>query len=193
MENLLSIFLGIGLSAACGFRVFVPLLAMSIASLSGHLTLSHTFQWIGTYPAFMAFATATILEVAAYYIPWVDNLIDTVAAPVAVVAGIIVAASSIVHMSPLMKWALAIIAGGGTAAIFHGAMTLMRGAATSLTGGLGNHAVATTELMVALGLSVLAITLPLVSGVVVLVLLFFVMRKGFQKLFKQRRLRTHHS
>lgn len=187
MEILLSICLGIGLSAACGFRVFVPLLAMSIASLSGHLTLSHGFQWIGTYSAFMAFATATVLEVAAYYIPWVDNLMDSITAPAAVVAGTIVAASSIGHMSPVMKWTLAIIAGGGTAAIFHGATTLVRGASSAVTGGLGNHAVAATELGVASGLSMLALALPLVSGIVVLVLLFFVVRKGLQKLFKQRR------
>jgi hypothetical protein len=90
-------------------------------------------------------------------------------------------------MSPLLKWALAIIAGGGTAAIFHGATTLVRGASSTVTGGLGNHAVATTELGIASGLSLLAIALPLVSGVVVLVLLFFVVRKGFQKLFKQKR------
>jgi hypothetical protein len=187
MEILLSICLGMGLSSACGFRVFVPLLAMSIASLSGHLTLSPGFQWIGTYSAFIAFGTATILEVAAYYIPWVDNLMDSIAAPAAMIAGTIVAASSIVQISPLMKWTLAIIAGGGTAAIFHGATTLMRGGSTAVTGGLGNHAVATTELGIASGLSILAITLPLASGVVVLVLLFFVIRKGFQKLFKRRR------
>lgn len=187
MEILLGICLGIGLSAACGFRVFVPLLAMSIASLSGHLTLSHGFQWIGTYPAFMAFATATILEVVAYYIPWVDNLMDSLAAPAAVVAGTIVAASSMVHMSPLMKWALAIIAGGGTAALFHGATTLLRGASTAVTGGLGNHAVATAELGIASGLSILSIALPLVSIVVVLVLLFLVVRKGFQRRSRLRR------
>ena len=121
MEILLSICLGIGLGAACGFRVFVPLLAMSIASLSGHLTLSQGFQWIGTYSAFIAFGTATILEITAYYIPWIDNLLDSIAAPASMIAGTIVAASSIVQISPLMKWTLAIIAGGGTAAIFHGA------------------------------------------------------------------------
>lgn len=187
MEILLSVCLGMGLSAACGFRVFVPLLVMSIASLSGHLTLSHGFQWIGTYSAFMAFAAATILEVAAYYIPWVDNLMDSIAAPVAVVAGTIVAASSIVSMSPLMRWSLAIIAGGGTASIFHWATTLVRGASSTATLGFGNHAVATTELGISSGLSILAIALPLLSSIVVLMLLFFVARKGYQKLYKQRR------
>src|SRR5512134_2793123 len=128
MENLLSICLGIGLSAACGFRVFIPLLVMSIASLSGHLALSQGFQWIGTYPACMVFATASVLEIAAYYIPWLDNLMDTIAGPAAVVAGILAAASSIIHMDTLLQWLLAIIAGGGAAAIFHGSTALVRGA-----------------------------------------------------------------
>jgi len=178
---MLSVCLGIGLSAACGFRVFIPLLVMSIASLSGHLTLSHGFQWIGTYPALMVFATASILEIAAYYIPLVDNLMDSITGPAAVVAGILVAASSIIDMDPLLKWTLAIIAGGGTAAIFHGSSALLRGASTALSGGIGNHAVATFELGIASGLSILAITLPLLGMIVILMLLFFIMRKGLQK------------
>ena len=187
MENILSVCLGIGLSAACGFRVFIPLLVMSIASLSGHLALSDGFQWIGTYPALMVFATASVLEIAAYYIPLVDNLMDSIAGPAAVAAGILVAASSFIHMDPLLKWTLAIIAGGGTAAIFHGSTALVRGASTGLTGGIGNHAVATAELGMASGLSILAITLPLLSMVVIFVLPFFIIRKGFRKLLKPKR------
>jgi hypothetical protein len=187
MENLLSVCLGIGLSAACGFRVFIPVLIMSIASLSGHLTLSHGFQWIGTYPAFVVFATASILEIAAYYIPLVDNLMDSIAGPAAVVAGILVAASSFIHMDPLLKWTLAIIAGGGTAALFHGSTALLRGASTALTAGIGNHAVATAELGIASGLSILAIAFPLLSIIVIFALLFFIIRKGFQKLVKPKR------
>ena len=187
MENLLNVCLGIGLSAACGFRVFIPLLVMSIASLGGHLPLAPGFQWIGTYPAFMVFATASILEIAAYYIPWVDNLMDSISGPAAVVAGILVAASSIIHMEPLLKWALALIAGGGTAAIFHGSTALLRGASTALTGGISNHAVATAELGIASGLSILAIALPLLSMIVIFALLFFIIKKGFQKLVKPKR------
>src|SRR6266404_582426 len=95
METLLSICVGIGLSAACGFRVFVPLLVMSIAALSGHLTLAHGFEWIGSYPALVAFAVATCLEIAGYYIPWVDNLLDTIATPAAIIAGTIITAAMV--------------------------------------------------------------------------------------------------
>src|SRR2546422_4079009 len=109
METLLSICLGIGLSAACGFRVFVPLLVMSIAALSGHLTLAHGFEWIGTYSALIAFAVATCLEIGGYYIPWLDNLLDTIASPAAIIAGTLITASLITGVSPFLKWTLAII------------------------------------------------------------------------------------
>jgi Domain of unknown function (DUF4126) len=190
MENLLSIFLGIGLSAACGFRVFIPVLIVSIASLSGHLTLSHGFQWIGTYPVLVVFATASLLEVAAYYIPWVDNLLDAMAGPAAVVAGTLVAASSFVHMDPLLKWTLAIIAGGGTAALFHGSTALLRSASTAVTGGIGNHAIATTELGMATGLSILAIALPFLSMFVICLLLFVILKKGLRKFVNSKRTET---
>ena len=187
MEHLLTVCLGIGLSAACGFRVFMPLLVMSIASLAGLLTLSLGFQWIGTYHALLVFSTAAVLEIAAYYIPWLDNIMDSIAGPAAILAGILAAASSIIDMDPLLKWTLAIIAGGGTAAIFHGSTTLLRGASTAVTGGIGNHAVATAELCIAVVLSVLAIALPLLSLAVVLALGLFFIMKGYRRLVKLRR------
>jgi len=187
MEKFLSICLGIGLSAACGFRVFIPLLAISIASLSGYMSLSQGFEWIGTYPAFLAFALAAVFEIAAYYIPWIDNLMDSIAGPAAVVAGILVAGSGMLHMDPLLKWSLAIIAGGGTAALFHSTTAVVRAASTVMTGGIGNHTVATAELGIASVLSILAITLPLLSIIVAVALLLFLTRKGFRKLVKYKK------
>lgn len=187
MDIFLSICLGIGLSAACGFRVFVPFLAMSVASLSGNLTLSQGFEWIGSYPGLIVFATAAALEIAAYYIPWVDNLMDAVTAPAAVIAGTIAAASSITEMSPLLKWSLALIAGGGTAAVFHASTSLLRGASTSATGGLGNHAVATAELGIASVLSLTAILIPVLSGIAILILLLFVIKRLVHKVFRGKK------
>src|SRR5438132_1158159 len=131
METLLSVCLGIGLSAACGFRVFVPLLAMSIASLSGHLTLAHGFDWIRSFPALVTFCVATCLEIAGYYIPWVDNLLDTIATPVAIIAGTLVTASVVNDVSPLLRWTLAIIAGGGAAGLAQGTTVVARGASSA--------------------------------------------------------------
>lgn len=181
METLFSICVGIGLSAACGFRVFIPLFVMSMASLSGHLTLSPGFEWIGTYPALTAFGIAACVEIAGYYVPWVDNLLDTIATPAAIIAGMIVTAAAVSDMSPFLKWALAVIAGGGVAGIVQVTTGVTRGVSTVTTAGVGNPLVATMELGGAMALSVLAITLPVLAGLVVVGLLYFAARKVFEK------------
>ena len=192
MDTLLSICLGIGLSAACGFRIFMPLLVMSIASLTGDLTLASGFEWIGTYPAVGTFAVASSLEIAAYYVPWVDNMLDTIAVPAATVAGTIVMASSVSEMSPFLQWALAVIVGGGTAGTIQGFTTLTRLASTATTGGLGNPLVSTIEAGGSVAMSVLAITFPVVAALAVIGVLYFAVKKVFIRLFKKQDLGTHH-
>src|SRR5437867_4276732 len=133
METFLSVCAGIGLAAACGFRVFVPLLVVSIASLTGHLHLSAHFQWLGSYPALLAFAVATMLEIGGYFVPWLDHLLDTIATPAAVVAGTIVSASMFTDMSPFLRWTLALIAGGGIAGLVQGSTVATRAISTATT------------------------------------------------------------
>jgi hypothetical protein len=188
METLLAIFVGIGLAAACGFRIFVPLLVMSVASLSGQITLSPEFDWIGTYPALAAFAIATIFEIAAYYIPWVDNLLDTVAVPAATVAGTIVMASAVSDMSPFLKWGLAVIVGGGVAGTVQGFMSITRIASTATTGGLGNSVVSTAEAGGSLVMSILALTVPVVAAILVLAILVIAFRKIYVWIFRRNKL-----
>src|SRR3954468_13423494 len=163
MENLLSVLVGVGLSAACGFRGFVPLLVLSLAARSGELALGPVFGWIGSKPALLAFAVATLVEIAGYYIPWVDHLLDTVATPTAVVAGGLVTASTLGHMSPFLQWSVALLAGGGTAAVFQGLTAAARGVSTLTTGGLGNPIVSTVEAGGSALLSVLAVTVPVLA------------------------------
>lgn len=180
MEIVLSILMGIGLSAACGFRIFIPLLIISIASLAGHLELNPTFEWIGTYPALIVFAVASILEIAAYYIPWVDNLLNTIATPTAIIAGVIVSASFITDMSPLLTWTLAIIAGGGAATITQVTTTAARGVSTVTTGGIGNFVISIIEAVGAFLTSILAIVAPIlcVIGLAgMFVILFKIIKK----------------
>ena len=192
MDTLLSIFVGVGLSAACGFRVFVPLLVMSVASLSGHMTLAPEFEWIATYPALAAFAIATIFEIGAYYIPWVDNLLDTVAIPAATVAGTIVMASAVSEMSPLLKWALAVIVGGGVAGTVQGFTTITRIASTAATGGLGNPVVSTVEAGGSFLMSILAIAVPVLAVIGVAAIIFFALKKIYSWLAKRNRLQPQH-
>ena len=179
MEMFLSILIGLGLSAACGFRVFVPLLVMSLASRAGvgHLVLGDGFAWIGSNAALIAFGVATVLEIAGYYIPWVDNLLDAVATPTAIIAGILVSASAFTDVSPFLKWTLAILAGGGTTAMFQGITATARQISSFTTGGLGNPLVATIEAGGSALLAVLAITLPILAILLVVALVFLVVRR----------------
>ena len=163
MQEILSVCIGIGLAAACGFRIFIPPLIMSIAAISGNLTLSPSFAWIGTYPALITFAVATVLEITAYYVPWLDNFLDSIATPAAVVAGTIVTASMVTGMSPWMQWTLAVIAGGGAAGLVQGATVLTRAASTATTGGLANPIFATAEWGLSLGTTVLSIVAPILA------------------------------
>ena len=181
METLLSICVGIGLAAACGFRVFVPLLLTSIAAMAGHVTLATHFQWIGTYPALITFSVATLLEVAGYYIPWVDHLLDTVATPAAIVAGTVLTASMLTDVSPLLRWSLAVIAGGGVAGVVQSGTILTRAVSTTSSGGLANPVVSTAELGLSVVASVLAIFLPLVSLVAVTLLMVFLGKRAWKQ------------
>src|SRR5437867_2191163 len=180
METLLSILVGIGLSAACGFRVFVPLLIVGIASHTGHLRLSPGFEWMGSEAALIAFAAATALEIAGYYLPWVDNLLDTLASPAAVIAGTLVTASLATDVSPFLRWTLAAIAGGGIAGLVQGATVITRGASSAGTGGLANPILATAELGGSLLTSILSIFMP----VLVVLLIGALLSSAGWKLFQ---------
>ena len=171
MDILLALCIGIGLSAACGFRVFVPLLVMSIAAHSGHLTLAQNMQWIGSTPAMIAFGSATALEIGAYYIPWLDNLLDSIATPAAIVAGSIATASVVTGMDPMLQWSVAIIGGGTVAGGVQVLTVVGRGVSSVTTAGFANPLFSTSEAGAATGFSILAIALPIVAAIVVLLLL----------------------
>jgi hypothetical protein len=176
METLVSVCLGLGLSAACGFRVFVPLLVMSAAERTGYLTVSGGFDWIGSTPALVAFSVATLLEIAAYYVPWVDNLLDSVAGPAAVVAGVLVTASTVTELSPLLRWSVAVIAGGGVAASVQTTTTFLRHLSSLATFGLGNPVLSTAEAVGAFLLAVLAVVMPVAAVLALLLGMSWVLR-----------------
>jgi hypothetical protein len=169
LELIVSICLGVGLAAACGFRVFVPLLGLSTAALSGHVPLAVGFEWVGTWPAFACFLSATVAEVAAYYVPWIDNALDSIATPVAAVAGTLAAASVITDLPPMQKWTLAVIAGGGTAGLIQTGTVALRGASTLATAGATNFLVATLELIASICTTILALLVPVICLGLVLI------------------------
>ena len=178
MEIILALGLGVTLSAASGFRLFLPLLALSLATLFGNLELSSSFSWLGTYPIAIALAIATVVEIMAYCIPVVDNLLDAIEIPVAVTIGTLLTAATLKDVNSLyLWWGLSIIAGGGTAGIIATFTALTRLAFTGVTAGTGNFLVAITEALSSGVLSILALTiLPLAIAIVIGLLILAIVK-----------------
>lgn len=177
MDIAFGILLGVGLAASCGFRVFVPMLVTNFASLLGYLKLSPGFEWMGSWIAFAAFLAATIVEVGAYYVPWLDNLLDTISGPLAMIAGTILTASFLTDVNPLVQWTLGLIVGGGTAGIVKVGASAARLTSTTTTGGIGNPAIATVENVSSLAMSILSFIIPVVIAVVVVLIIIYLLRK----------------
>lgn len=170
-ELIVSIILGFSLAAAAGFRVFVPLLVLSLSAHFGWFPVNNTWQWVGSIPALVLLGVATLFEVGAYFIPWVDNLLDTISVPLAAIAGTLLMVATMGDMDPTITWALAIIAGGGAAVAVSGTTSATRLGSTATTGGIANPLVAGTETIAATTVSVASIFSPILALVIVLLLI----------------------
>lgn len=186
-ETLIAIAIGIGLAASCGFRVFVPMLVAAIAAKAGILPLNESFQWLGSWAAIVALGTATFVEIIAYYIPFIDNLLDTITTPLAIGAGTLLLTSVLPIDNELVKWITGLIVGGGTAATVQGGTVLTRLASSKLTAGVGNHVVATGEHAAAFGSSILSLFIPLIIAVLVILAVTFIVLKFGGKLFAKKK------
>ncbi|MDO1511706.1 DUF4126 domain-containing protein [Maribacter confluentis] len=175
-ETILSIFLGVGLAASVGFRVFLPLFALSLASFFGVWELNDNWEWIGSLVAVMTLGSATLLEIFAYFIPWFDNLLDSIAVPLAAIAGTAVMVSTVADLDPVITWSLAIIAGGGTATAIKSAGATGRLASSVTTGGVANPVLATVETGTAVVVSAASIFAPILAAVLVIIILVIIFR-----------------
>jgi hypothetical protein len=177
MENLLdvntlvSLLLGISLSAACGLRLFLPFLVVSATAIIGHLSLPSDISWLSSDQALIMLAIASVIEILAYYIPFIDNLLDPIALPLATIAGTLVTASTLPEMNSLVQWTLAAIVGGGSAGLIKGTTSLSRLGSTLLSGGWANFLLSTAEWVGATLLTFLALTLPIGAGIIALIIL----------------------
>jgi len=190
LPYLLSSCIGIGLAAASGFRVFLPLFAVSLASYLGWIPMSDNFEWLSGLPTLITTGVATVIEILAYYIPVIDNFLDTLSIPLATLAGFVLFASQFMELGTFPQWALALIAGGGTAATIASGFAGTRAASTATTGGIGNNLVATTETAGAGIMSVLAIFLPVIAFIAAIALIVLVLFFG-RKIW--RKMKAYHS
>ncbi len=195
LSYILSAFIGIGLAAASGFRVFLPLFAVSLASYFHWIPMSEQFEWLTGLPTLITTAIATVVEVLAYYIPFIDHLLDTVSVPLATIAGSVLFASQFAGIGSFSQWGLALIAGGGTAATISSGFAGIRAASTATTGGLGNSVVGTTETAGAGIMSILAMVAPVIAvifTIITIVCIIILGRKAWKKL-RSRKKRVHHT
>jgi hypothetical protein len=174
--------LGLGLSASAGFRVFVPLLVAAVAAKTGILPLQENFAWMSSWPAIICFGTATVTEIAAYYIPVVDNFLDAINTPLAIAGGTLLATSVLPADMAFVQWIIGLLVGGGSAGIIHAGTSLLRLASTKTTAGTGNAVVATGEHAAAFGLSVSTLFVPVVAGIIVLLLVGFLLSRLFRRM-----------
>ncbi len=178
-----AICLGICLSAACGLRVFLPFLVVSVAAKCGILELRDSWHWIGSWLSITAFSTATILEIAAYYVPWLDNGLDSIATPAAGIAGTLMTVAVMpADVSQLYSWCVGIIAGGGVATGVQLVTVGARALSTASTGGAANHVVSTSEAAGSLGISAAAVFVPVAVAILVALCMslsaWFAVKKG---------------
>ena len=190
-EIITAVAIGIGLSASCGFRVFVPLLVAGIAAKMNIFPVNEGFQWLSSWPAIISFGTATVAEILAYYIPFIDNLLDTITSPLAVVGGTLLLTSVIPVDNEFLKWAIGFLFGGGAAATVQGGTVLTRLASTKLTAGIGNPVLATGEHVAAFGSSVLTLIIPLIIAALILLLIVYFISKYGGLIFRKKALETN--
>ncbi len=187
METFIAVAVGLGLAAAAGMRVFLPLFALGLAGASGLVPIADGWIWLTSPAALIGLGTAMILEVAAYYVPWLDSALDTIATPAALIAGMVATASVLIDVPPMLKWAVVIVGGGGVAGLTQGASVAARLTSGVMSGGVTNPVVSTTELIGAILLALLAILAPLLGLIAVIVLLVWVVRRAGRVLFGRRR------
>ena len=176
VEPLIAIAVGIGLAAATGLRVFLPLLVAGLAARWGAMPLADGFAWLANDVALVALATAGVIEVAAYYIPGVDHLLDLLAGPAAFAAGTVASASVMADLPPAVTWPIAIVGGGGMATATKVGTAVVRAKTGLATAGLGNPIIATIETAGALAIGVVALVIPVITLVTMVVLFFWVRR-----------------
>ena len=176
IESFLSILLGIALASAVGFRIFVPFFMLSLAAHFQLIDLNENWLWVGSTTAMITLFVATIAEILAYLIPWVDNILDTIAIPLAAIAGTAIMLSTVADFNPFFTWILAIIAGGGTATAIKASTSTTRLASTATTAGLANPVISTVESGTSIILSILAFVAPVLAIVFVIIVLWLIFK-----------------
>lgn len=174
---ILPILAGILLAAATGFRVFLPLAALSWAANLNYFELQPSLGWLGTKTAAGILTAAVVIEILADKFPAVDNFLDSINTFVKPIAGALVMAAPLISLDPAYAIVIGIAAGSTVAGGIHLLKAKARLAANLLTFGLAAPVLSVAEDAFTLLVIAAAIFVPLVGLVLVGVIFFFLIRK----------------
>ena len=172
-----SLALGIGLAACAGLRAWLPLLLTGLLARFDYLTLGPSFQFLTTNRALVLFGAATLIELLGDKFPVVDHALDAIGTVLRPAAGALLAASVFWQIQdPLTAIALGLVIGAPSALLPHAAKSALRTISTTFTGGLATPLISLLEDVIALGIFVLAVLLPLVMAALVALTAFLLLR-----------------
>jgi len=170
--------LGLGLASATGLRTFLPLLMLALAAkfeLFG-LRLIDQMDWLASWPAVAALATAAVAEFAGDKVPAIDHALNAVGYVTRPVAGAVAAGSVFWAVDPTAAAIAGVIVGAPAALAFNAAQTGVRVGSTATTGGLGNPLVSLIEDVLTVVTVVIAFLAPILIPLALIALAVIVFR-----------------
>ena len=170
--------LGLGLASATGLRTFLPLLMLALAArfeMFG-VRLIDQMDWLVSWPAIAALATATVAEFAGDKVPAIDHGLNAIGYVTRPVAGAIAAGSVFWNVDPSAAAIAGLIVGAPAALAFNAAQTGVRVGSTATTGGLGNPLVSLVEDVLAFLTVIIAFLAPILIPIVVIGLIVVIYR-----------------
>lgn len=183
LQVLIAASTGLGLAAASGFRVFLPPFLMAVWLRLGFLDVNiegSEFEAFSSDVSILLLGVASLSEIMAYKIPWMDNMLDSLATPLAGLAGIYLVAVSLEGADPSVQWALAIIAGGGSSLSIQSATVAGRGLSSMFTLGMANPFFSLIEDIASVLLIFIALLAPLAALFASVILIFVIFRRKIQ-------------
>lgn len=174
---MLAALTGMGLSAAAGLNAYIPFLVVAlIAKFTDVIALPASFGWMESWWAIGIGTVLLLAEVVLDKIPAIDTVNDTIQTVVRpAMGGVIFAATQAAENIESSQWMqenswVGILLGVVVSLLVHGGKMAARPAINAGTLGAGAPVVSTVEDGASVGLSLIAIFLPLLV-IVVLALL----------------------
>ncbi len=175
MEALSGIFSAFGLSASAGLNAYIPLLVVSLlARYTDLIKLNPPWDAMTSWWVIGLLIILLVIEIFADKVPAVNHVNDIIQTFIRPVAGAILFAASakvITGVHPVLALTAGLLVAGSVHTVKAAAV---RPAVSVTTGGVGNVPVSIAEDIISTVLSILAILIPLMIGILIIALTILV-------------------